>query len=181
MALGYKEIPYEFHAVDPQDRREIVRLSGQYLTPVIEHGSCVLFDSAAILRYLDVSFPDTPKLFGRSHAEQWEVDDWELFGRATLARPMMDVVHTRISGGIVDDAMLRRCSTLFDEAVTTLAARLEDREWLVGEAMSAADITAAAVMRRVRAAELFVLPAVAEELDQWVEAVMCFDGPCRVP
>lgn len=180
VALGYKEIAYEFRAIEPGDRDEIVRLSGQYLTPMIEHGDCVLCDSAAILRYLEVNFPGTPKLFGHSHREQWEIEDWELFGRATLARPMMDVVHTRAYGGEVDDAMLGRCATAFDQAVTTLVQRLEGREWLVGDAMSAADVTAAAVVYRMRAAEFLALPAGLAELETWVEAVMRFDGLCRM-
>ncbi len=41
-----------------------MRISGQHLTPVIEHGEVVLFDSAAILRYLDAAFRETPPLFG---------------------------------------------------------------------------------------------------------------------
>ena len=47
VALGFKEIPYEFRTIDPADRSEIVRLSGQHLTPVLVHGDRVLFDSAA--------------------------------------------------------------------------------------------------------------------------------------
>ena len=85
VALGFKEIPYEFRAIDPRDRGEIVRLSGQHLTPVMVHGDTVLFDSAAILRYLEANFRDRPPLFGTSHREQWAIEDEELFARAILA------------------------------------------------------------------------------------------------
>ena len=85
VALGYKAILYVFHTIDPRDREEVVRISGQYLTPVLVHGERVLCDSAAILRYLECNFPDTPKLFGDSLAEQWEIEDWEMFARTTLA------------------------------------------------------------------------------------------------
>ena len=180
VALGYKGIPYQFHTIEPNDRQEIVKISGQYLTPVLVHGDRVVFDSAAILRYLDAGFPATPRLFGRSHAEQWKIEDWELFARTQLAGPMMDVVHRRLYGETVDDATLDRCATAFVEATTKMAGRMEGREWLVGDAMSAADITAAAVMFRVRTAELFPVPPAAEAIWTWVDKVMRFDGECRM-
>ncbi len=88
VALGFKDIPYEFHSIDPADRGEILKLSGQHLTPVMVHDGHVLFDSAAILRYLESNFRDRPPLFGSSHKEQWAIEDEELFARTTLAQPM---------------------------------------------------------------------------------------------
>ena len=67
VALGFKQIPYEFRTIDPAQRGEIVRLSGQRLTPLMQHGDRVLFDSAAILRYVEANFRDRPPLFGSSH------------------------------------------------------------------------------------------------------------------
>lgn len=180
VALGYKGIPYQFRTIDPKDREEIVKISGQHLTPVLAHGDRVVFDSAAILRYLDIGFPATPRLFGPSHGEQWEIEDWELFARIQLAGPMMDVVHRRMKGKTVDAALLDRCATAFATATTKLARRMEGHEWLVGDAMSAADITAAAVLFRVRAAELFPIPQAAEAILPWVDKVMSFDGECRM-
>lgn len=175
VALGYKGIDYEFRAIEPRDRTEILRISGQYLTPVMVHGDRVLFDSAAILRYLDATFRDTPRLFGSSHAEQWAIEDEELFARAILAGPMMEVVHHRVGGGTVDDAMKKRCSNTFAEAATALAERKGDRTWLVGDAMSAADVTAGAVMYRVRDSGMFPFPPAAEPLGEWIDRVMAFD------
>jgi glutathione S-transferase len=176
VALGYKGIAYEFRAIDPANRDAMVRISGQPLTPVLEHDGRVLFDSAAILRYLDANFPDTPKLFGDSHGPSWEIEDWELFARSDLAGPVMEVVHTRVLGGDVDDAMTRRCAGTFAEAVTRLSTGLEGRRWLVGDSMTAADITAACVVHRVRSAELFALPGAASGLTDWVDRVMAFDA-----
>ncbi len=179
VALGYKGIPYRFHTIEPHNREEVVKISGQHLTPVLVHKDRVVFDSAAILRYLDVTFPETERLFGRSHAEQWEIEDWELFARAQLAGPMMDVVHRRVYGKTVDDTLLDRCATAFAGAVARLAERMEGRKWLVGGTMSAADITAAAVMFRVQAAAILPLPPEADALSNWMRTVMAFDGKCR--
>jgi glutathione S-transferase len=179
VALGYKGIRYEFRTIDPAERSEIVRISGQHLTPVLVHRDRVLFDSAAILRYLDANFPGEPRLFGRSRDEQWAIEDWEQFARHDLAGPMMEVVHTRISGGQVDEEMHARCQAAFDVAVTRLAERMAGREWLVEERLSAADITAAAVLFRIRGAALFTFPAGSEGLQPFIERVMAFDGLSR--
>ncbi len=175
VALGYKRIPYEFRAVDPSDRTEIVRISGQHLTPVMVHDDRVLFDSAAILRYLEANFPDTPRLFGTSHREQWAIEEFELFARAILAGPMMEIVHRRVAGGTIDNVMQQRCSMDFARSAKRLAEALGDREWLVGQRMSAADVTAAAVMYRVRCAGIFELPPAVDQIDGWVDRVMAFD------
>ena len=175
VALGFKEIPYEFRSIEPADRTEILRLSGQHLTPGMVHGDCMLFDSAAILRYLEANFRDRPPLFGSSHAEQWVIEDWELFARATLAAPIMEFVHRRVSGGKVDEAMQSRCSRTFAEHATTLIEALDGREWLVGDGMTAADVTAAAVMYRVRKSGMFDPPAGVEKIADWVGRVMAFD------
>ena len=179
VALGYKGIAYEFRSIDPKDREEIRRISGQFLTPVLVHGERVVSDSAAILRYLDAEFSDTPHLFGDSHAQQWEIEDWEFFARVDLARPMMEVVHLKVYGKEVGAELMQRCSTNFAEAVTKLAAKMSGQAWLVGERMSAADITAAAVLTRVQNAELFPLPAAMSELASWQNRVMHFDGEMR--
>jgi glutathione S-transferase len=179
VALGYKQIPYRFSSIDPGDRETIVRLSGQHLTPVLQHGQVVLSDSAAILRYLEANFPDRPRLFGNSVAEQWAIEDWELFARTELAGPLMEVVHTRVTGGEVDDALIARCSAAFDAAVAKLALGLSDRRWLVGDALTAADITAGAVMHRIRLAGMFPLPAAVDPLLPWIDGVMSYDGKHR--
>ena len=179
IALGYKDIPYEFRTIDPAERTEIVHLSGQHLTPLLVHGDRVLFDSAAILRYLDANFLRTARLFGTSRDEQWAIEDQELFARTALAGPMMEVVHHRVAGGTADAAMQARCAAAFRDAAIRLAETLGRRQWLVGERMSAADITAAPVLTRVRQTGLFELPEQASSLGPWVERVMAYDGVAR--
>jgi len=175
VALGYKEIPYRFHTIDPADRSEIARISGQHLTPVMQHGDVVLFDSAAILRYLDANFPGTPPLFGSSRDEQWAIEDVELFARAILAGPMAELVHFRAGGGTVDEAMRARCVAAFEQASARLIGMLEGRSWLVGERMSAADVTAACVMYRVRVTGLFDPPRGIAAIDPWIDRVLAYD------
>lgn len=180
VALGLKGIPYRFRAIDPTDREEVFRISRQRLTPLLQHGEVVLSDSAAILRYLDANFEQGPPLYGASMAEQWEIDDWELFARTRLASPMLELVHARIQGNPLDAAGEARCAAAFAAAVGEVAARLAGREWLVGSAISAADVTAAPVLHRIRVGNLLPWPAAAASLEPWIARVMAFDGPARL-
>jgi glutathione S-transferase len=60
--LRWKGLPFEERTVDPLDRREMKRLSGQVLVPVIQDGETVVADSSAIARYLDEKYPARPIL-----------------------------------------------------------------------------------------------------------------------
>lgn len=179
VGLGFKEIDYVWHAIDPSDRSQIEEWTGQFLTPILEHGGVRLFDSAAILRYLDANFPGTPRLFGTTRDEQWEIDELELFARTALANPMYEVVHRKIKGLPVDDERMERCGGEFDRALASIAQRLGGRDWLVGDRMTVADITSACVLRRIRGSGLLPLPAAAEPLRAWEDRVLHYDGRCR--
>jgi len=60
--LRYKGIAFSERTVDPIDRRELKRLSGQVLVPVLDDGGTVVADSTAIARYLDEKYPRRPVL-----------------------------------------------------------------------------------------------------------------------
>jgi len=174
LALSYKGIAHEFRKIDPSAREEIVRISGQFLTPVMVHGETVLFDSAAILRYLDANFPDTPKLYGTDKQQQWEIEDWERFGRGALAEPMMRVVH---GGTAVTPAVRADAEAAFAGAVQRLEARLEGRSWLVGDALTAADLTCGAVIYRIRSSGMLPWPAGCPRSEDLSARVMALRRP----
>jgi glutathione S-transferase len=55
--LRHKGVPFVERRVDPADRRELKRLSGQVAVPVIDDDGTVVADSTAIARYLDEKYP----------------------------------------------------------------------------------------------------------------------------
>ena len=60
LALAHKGIEVESVWVDPADRSEVVRISGQELVPVLVDGDRVVADSTAILEHLEERFPERP-------------------------------------------------------------------------------------------------------------------------
>ncbi len=178
VGLGFKGIDYEFRPIDPVDRREIVRLSGQPFTPVMRHGEVVLFDSGAILRYLEAAFPGTPRLFSDDYDRMRTIESWELFGRTQLQGPLLEVVRQR-RVGIEDAAAIARAADAFARAAGRLELALAEREWLVGQALTAADVTTAPVVHRVRASGVLPFPDGLARVRAWADRVMDYDRYAR--
>ena len=176
VALGYKGIPYTFHSIDPADRSEVLRLSGQPLTPTIVHDGKVVFDSAAILRYLDANFLDTPRLFPADREAIHEIESWESFARRELHAPVMVAVRQRREGRR-DEAEIARGQQALVDVTARLEERLADREWLVGEELTAADVSAAPVVFRSLDMDFYAAPDERPRTLEWMDRVMAFDQP----
>lgn len=146
LALGYKNLPYEKLPVDPMDRRRLVEISGQPLSPVLVHGDTVIFDSSAILRYLDANFPATPRLFSAERDTMKAIEDWELWCRAELGQSVGMCYREFRKEGAPDPERLRKANAMFNEAIRRIEGALESRPFLLGEAPTAADLTAAPVV-----------------------------------
>ncbi|MDF1799832.1 MAG: glutathione S-transferase family protein [Planctomycetota bacterium] len=147
IALAYKGIEHERHVIDPEDRSALVELSGQPLTPVIDHDGHVLFDSSAILRYLDANFPG-PKLFRADREEMHAIDRWGTAARATLGAPLgaaFGLLRADPSDAGYAET-LSGARAAFHEAAGQVEAALEGRDWLVGDSLSAADIEVATML-----------------------------------
>jgi glutathione S-transferase len=147
IALNFKGLPYESVAVDPKDRAPVVEVSGQPLTPVLVHRDTVVFDSAAILRYLDANLRDTPPLFSSDYATMKEIERWEhaARGEGDLAGPVGIAFKVFLSGGKGEDE-LKRASELLRPATERVERRLSESAWLVDGRMTAADVTAACAL-----------------------------------
>jgi glutathione S-transferase len=177
VALGFKGIDYRFETIDPSDRAKMVEISGQPFTPVMVHGDAVMFDSGAIARYLEANFPGTPKLFSSDYATMRGIENWESFGRTELHEPLMIMVMQRVAG-ISDEAETARAAALFAAASSKIEAALADSEWLAHTRLTAADVTCAAVVHRVRAMGAFEVPDDRPCTYALTERVMAFDrGP----
>ena len=124
IALKYKDLQHVFHAIDPRERDQIVALTGQPLTPVMRHGDVLLFDSGAIMRYLDANFPAAPRLFCGDRKTLVAIESWETFGRARLLAPLVQVVNHRLEGGD-DPAIFDTAQAAFKRAVAELTPALE--------------------------------------------------------
>lgn len=145
IALRYKDVPFQSVVVDPADRAKVVEISGQPLTPVLVHGDTVIYDSSAILRYLDANLKQGPRLFSADRVAIKAIEGWEQFRRQVLGSAL-GVAFGQFFSGKVDADAIERANSQMDEATARIETHLAEGDWLVGEAMTAADILCATVV-----------------------------------
>lgn len=141
-ALAFKKIPHERIDVDPARRDEIVRLSGQPLTPILKHGDAVVYDSYGIMRYLDANWRGTPALYSADRATMKAIESWEMFAR-TDAGPAISTMFGQLREAQPDLAKIRGANESMNRAAARVEEALSKGEWLVGTAPTAADFTVA--------------------------------------
>lgn len=143
LALGLKGIECVRQAINPADRAEVVKLSGQPLTPVLTDAGKVIYDSYAILRYLDANFRDQgPRLYSSERAAIQTIETWELFARCELGE-VIGLIFGQLFAPSVDPAVITRANALFAERAAKLEAALDPGPYLCGAELNAADLTAA--------------------------------------
>ena len=140
IAMNFKGIPFEKVLVDLQDQSELIRVSGQPLAPVLWHNGSVVFDSGAILRYLDANFPETPPLFSSNRTTLLEIEQWENLGRGELRRSVAGLLRSFLSAN-PDMEELEAATRRFQEITGRFEERLERSRWLVEDRLTAADVT----------------------------------------
>lgn len=140
LALAHKGLEAEPVLVDPDDRREVVRVSGQELVPVAEFDGEIVADSTAILRRLEEIKP-APPLWPAEGPRRAELDvfvDW--FNRVWKLPP--NAIAAEIEGGTPDQFVLDAHASEMRAAVRTFEELLDGRDYLLGNSLTAADCVA---------------------------------------
>lgn len=145
IALNYKGIPFDKVEVDfmDEERAGVVEVSGQPLTPVIKHGDAVVYDSRAILRYLDCNFRDTPALFDTDRPTMMALEQEENYARAEIAAPGGMVFGQVLAEDGADLSVCEQASRMIHEATASYEERLQSHDFLMGDHLTVVDVTAA--------------------------------------
>ena len=146
MTLLEKNAPYRLEPIAPGQHR-----SPEYLAkhpfgrvPVIEQDGFVLYETQAILRYLDRTLP-TPAFTPGDPREAARMDqamninDWYLFRIIGVPIAFNRVVAPRI-GAPVNDAAVAAALPEAQACMTSIAVFLGDRPYMAGDAMTLADL-----------------------------------------
>jgi glutathione S-transferase len=139
LALGHKGLTVEWVEVDPADRSEVERLSGQPLVPVLELDGRVLADSTAIIEELE-RLQAEPALYPSAPARRAEVDvfiDW--FNRVWKRPP--NELEAELGAAEPDPAAVERLGAEIGGALDRFEALLHGRDHLFGD-FGAADCIA---------------------------------------
>lgn len=140
LGLPYEVVPVDFSA-EYRASAEWRRMNPVGKVPVMTDGDFVMFESCAMVQYLLDRYgggrlqptPGTP--------EHGLYLQWCWFGESTFSRPIGEVVnHRRAFGDHAIDAVMAEMSGRAAVCVDALDAVLAEREWLLGDTFSAADI-----------------------------------------
>jgi glutathione S-transferase len=145
LALAHKKIPVQSVVIDPADRSEVRRVSGQDLVPVLDDHGTIVCDSMEIVRYLEERHPDPP-LYPADPARRAEMTifiDW--FNRV-WKRPPNDI-EAEMGKPSPDAARIERLGRAMTASLDLFDAMLDGRDHLMGDAFSAADCAAFPFLR----------------------------------
>lgn len=143
--------------------------------PVMDHGGFCLYESQAILRYLDRVLPEPmltpsdPQAAGRMD-QLMNINDWYLFQGVANVIAFHRIVRPRLMGLMADEeaiaAAMPKARTVFDE----LSRQLGDGVFFVGDAVTLADVLLAPQLDFLSTTpEWDPLTVQAANLRQWLE------------
>jgi glutathione S-transferase len=140
LALAHKGIEVESRYVDPADRGEVERVSGQGLVPVLVDGDTIVVDSMQIVAYLEHRVP-APALYPSDDARYAEMlifVDW--FNRVWKVAP--NRIEVELEAERPDHMLITRLGREMAAALDGFEALLTGRRYLMGPELSAADCAA---------------------------------------
>ena len=120
---------------------EYLKLNPRGKVPTLKDGDFVVYESLAIMTYLDRKYP-TPPLFGTTAEEAgliWraisECESYLVSAGDKVVRPVF------FGKGLDKVDEIQQAAQTIRQELTTVDERLADSNWLVGEQISAADIS----------------------------------------
>ena len=145
LALELKRVPYASRLLSfsagEHKTPDFLRMNPRHKVPVIREGDFVLNESTAILVYLDRKYPEPP-LFGRTAEETGLV--WRAISefQSYVQPPLLEHLVRPIYGGKVAENRARIEEQIggIHADLQKYEATLSTRAWLVGNALSAADL-----------------------------------------
>jgi glutathione S-transferase len=144
LALEHKRLPYESVLLhfDKQEHQspQMLRMNPRGRVPVLKDGDYVVFESVAVLYYLDVKYKDPP-IFGLS-PEEAGVIMRVICEFQAYAEPSLHTICNAILEGRVREEyeQLTDAMHIVGREARTIEGRLSKEEWIVGANYSATDM-----------------------------------------
>jgi len=144
LALQHKNLPYESQLLqfDKQEHQSphMLKLNPRGRVPVLKDGDYVVFESVAILYYLDLKYP-APPIFGVTSEESGVIMrvicEFQSYAEPALQRIVQAIFSDKVAADI--DALTDAMHVVAREA-RTIEGRLSKEQWIVGSSYTALDM-----------------------------------------
>jgi glutathione S-transferase len=144
LTLEVKELAYESKLLEFSKAENkapaYLQLNPRGRVPTLKDGDFVVYESLAIMSYLDGKYPDPP-LFGKTPEETgliWqtlaECESYMVSAGDKVVRPMF------FAKGLDRVEEIQQAAQTLRNELKIMDKRLADSQWLVGERISAADL-----------------------------------------
>jgi len=147
ITLEEKAAPYRFAAVAPAALRTPAHLARHPFgrVPVLQHGDFTLYETQAILRYLDRVLPGAALTPAAARAaarmdQLMNVNDWYLFQGVANVIAFQRIVGPRLLGLTADEAAISAALPRAQRVIDELAGLLGEQRYFVGAAPTLADL-----------------------------------------
>jgi len=144
LALAHKRLPFESQMLhfDKQEHQspQMLKMNPRGRVPVLKDGDFVVFESVAILYYLDIKYPGIP-IFGTSPEEAGVIMrvicEFQSYAEPFVQKIIGAVFANRVAEDV--DALTDAMHVVGREA-RTIEGRLSREDWIVGSQYSALDM-----------------------------------------
>jgi glutathione S-transferase len=177
IALEEKSAPYRVCPVAPVNLRAAPHLARHPFgrVPVLEHGDFHLYETQAILRYLDRVLPQPPLTPAAPRAaarmdQLMNVNDWYLFHGVANVIAFQRIVAPRLMGRTPDEAAIAAALPRARQVLGGLAGLLGTQPYFAGDAVTLADVLLAPQLDFLQQTpEWHALGAPHENLRRWLD------------
>jgi glutathione S-transferase len=144
LALQYKNLTYDSQLLhfDKQEHQSphMLRLNPRGRVPVLKDGDYVVFESVAILYYLDLKYPQPP-IFGLTPEEAGVIMRVICEFQSYAEPALQKIVEGVFSNQVTEDFdTLTDAMHLVAREARTIEGRLSKEKWIVGEHYTALDM-----------------------------------------
>jgi glutathione S-transferase len=157
LSVPYEIVPVNF-AAEYRATPEWRALNPVGKVPVMVDGETTMFESCAMMQYVLDRYGDGRLQPAKDDPTYAHFLQWCWFAEATLARPLGEIVNHRREFKPELDAVVAEMKSRATSCIAALDAAVAGRSYLLGETMSAADLSICYAMRGYRRMVTETLP-----------------------